>query len=247
VVDAIHLPSGGAAGELGDGHAGAEADLEHSVTGLHVQQRHRPAVALPVGAAVRHDPAGQASGDASGVTALAHQGADRTPLELGSGTFCCCRHDRQSTASSTLEVKMPEEQLTIGELAQRTGVATSALRYWEECGLLPAPARVSGRRRYPPSTVGLVGEILLLRDVGFTLREVKALIAARSQAGDGWRDLHQRKLTELDQRIARAQAARTAIAYGLACRHEDTRECPNFASVVAARLAGSSLEEAHPH
>jgi DNA-binding transcriptional MerR regulator len=235
VVDAIHLPSGGAAGELGDGHAGAEADLEHSVTGLHVQQRHRPAVALPVGAAVRHDPAGQASGDASGVTALAHQGADRTPLELGSGTFCCCRHDRQSTASSTLEVKMPEEQLTIGELAQRTGVATSALRYWEECGLLPA------------STVGLVGEILLLRDVGFTLREVKALIAARSQAGDGWRELHQRKLTELDQRIARAQAARTAIAHGLACRHEDTRECPNFASVVAARLAGSSLEEAHPH
>jgi DNA-binding transcriptional MerR regulator len=142
---------------------------------------------------------------------------------------------------------MPEEQLTIGELAQRTGVATSALRYWEECGLLPAPARVSGRRRYPPSTVGLVGETLLLRDVGFTLREVKALIAARSQAGDGWRELHQRKLTELDQRIARAQAARTAIAHGLACRHEDTRECPNFASVVAARLAGSSLEEAHPH
>lgn len=130
---------------------------------------------------------------------------------------------------------MPEEQLTIGELAQRTGVATSALRYWEECGLLPA------------STVGLVGEILLLRDVGFTLREVKALIAARSQAGDGWRELHQRKLTELDQRIARAQAARTAIAHALACRHEDTRECPNFASVVAARLAGSSLEEAHPH
>jgi DNA-binding transcriptional MerR regulator len=89
---------------------------------------------------------------------------------------------------------MPEEQLTIGELAQRTGVATSALRYWEECGLLP------------PSTVGLVGEILLLRDVGFTLREVKALIAARSQAGDGWRELHQRKLTELDQRKSRSTA-----------------------------------------
>jgi DNA-binding transcriptional MerR regulator len=42
---------------------------------------------------------------------------------------------------------MPEEQLTIGELAQRTGVATSALRYWEECGLLPAPAPVFGGRQ----------------------------------------------------------------------------------------------------
>jgi DNA-binding transcriptional MerR regulator len=140
-----------------------------------------------------------------------------------------------------------DEQLMIGELAHRTGVATSALRYWEELGLLPAPDRVSGQRRYPPSAVEQVGVILLLRDVGFTLRELKALIASRSPAGDGWRELHQRKLTELDQRIAQAQAARTAIAHALACPHEDIHQCPNFASVVAARLAGSSLEQAHPH
>lgn len=142
---------------------------------------------------------------------------------------------------------MSDEQLTIGELADRTGVATSALRYWEELGLLPAPARVSGRRHYPPSAIGLVGVILLLRDVGFTLREIKVLIASRSLPGDGWRDLHRRKLTELDQRIAQAQAARTALAHGLACPHEDIFECPNFATVVTARLAGSSLGEAHPH
>ncbi|MEV0236462.1 MerR family transcriptional regulator [Nonomuraea sp. NPDC050786] len=137
------------------------------------------------------------------------------------------------------------EQLTIGELASRTGVATSALRYWEELGLLPAPARISGQRRYPPSAVGLVGVVLLLRDVGFTLREVKAFIASRSSAGDGWRELYRRKLTELDQRIAQAQVARTAIAHGLACPHKDIFECSNFAGGVAAFLAGSSLEEAH--
>ncbi|WP_433444950.1 MerR family transcriptional regulator [Nonomuraea sp. CA-141351] len=137
------------------------------------------------------------------------------------------------------------EQLTIGELASRTGVATSALRYWEELGLLPAPARVSGQRRYPPSAVELVGVVLLLRDVGFTLREVKAFIASRSPAGDGWRELYQRKLNELDQRIAQAQVARTAIAHGLACPHNDIFECSNFAGGVAALLAGCSLEEAH--
>src|SRR2546430_13539854 len=65
------------------------------------------------------------------------------------------------------------EQLTIGGLARATGVATSALRYWEELGLLPAPARVSGQRRYPASAVELVGLILVLRDIGFTLRELK--------------------------------------------------------------------------
>ncbi|NUR89620.1 MAG: MerR family transcriptional regulator [Nonomuraea sp.] len=136
------------------------------------------------------------------------------------------------------------EQLTIGELASRTGVATSALRYWEELGLLPAPSRVSGRRRYPPSAVELVGVVLLLRDVGFTLREVKAFVAARSSDG-GRRELYERKLAELDRRIAQAQAARTAIAHGLACPHEDIFECSNFTGGVTALLAGSSVEEAH--
>ncbi|MFI7455650.1 MerR family transcriptional regulator [Nonomuraea sp. NPDC049714] len=138
-----------------------------------------------------------------------------------------------------------EEQLTIGELASRTGLATSALRYWEELGLVPAPDRVSGQRRYPPSAVGLVGVVVALRDVGFTLREIKTLLASRSPASDGWRELYQRKLAELDQRIAQAQVARTAIAHGLVCPHEDIFECSKFASGVAALLAGSSLEEAH--
>ncbi|MEU7743628.1 MerR family transcriptional regulator [Nonomuraea sp. NPDC049158] len=138
-----------------------------------------------------------------------------------------------------------DEQLTIGELAHRTGVATSALRYWEDLGLLPAPARVSGQRRYPPSAVELVGVVLLLRGVGFTLREVKAFVAARSPDGDGWRELYERKLAELDQRIAQAQVARTAIAHGLACPHENIFECANFTAGVTALLAGRSLEEAH--
>src|ERR1700742_5119726 len=139
---------------------------------------------------------------------------------------------------------MADEQLTIGELASRTGVATSAVRYWEQLGLLPPPVRVSGQRRYPSSSVGLVGEILILRDVGFSLREIATLVAMRSSAADGWRELQERKLAELDERIAQLQAARTAIAHGLACPHEDIHECPTFLRGVAARLAGASLAEA---
>jgi DNA-binding transcriptional MerR regulator len=143
---------------------------------------------------------------------------------------------------------MADEQLTIGELASRTGVATSALRYWEDLGLLPAPARVSGRRRYPPSAVTQVGVILLLQDCGFTLRDLKALIASGSLAVDSWQDLAKRKLAELDERIAQATAARTAIAHSLHCPHEDLLECPSFTAVVTARLAGTPLlEQAHPH
>jgi DNA-binding transcriptional MerR regulator len=141
---------------------------------------------------------------------------------------------------------MADERLAIGEVADRTGVATSALRYWEEIGLLPAPDRVSGQRRYPPSAVEHVGLILLLREVGFTLSEVKALVGARTSGGD-WRALQRGKLAELDRQIARMQAARTAIAHGLACPHDNVFECPNFADVLAARLAGRSFEEAHKH
>lgn len=139
-----------------------------------------------------------------------------------------------------------DERLTIGELASRTGVATSALRYWEEIGLLPAPARISGQRRYPATTVRLVGEILVLQDVGYTLRELTTFLAARSR-GDEWRELARRKIIELDDRIAKAQAARTALVHGLACKHDNLLDCPNYTGVAAARLAAASLAEAHQH
>jgi len=142
---------------------------------------------------------------------------------------------------------MDDRYLTIGELAKSTGVATSALRYYEELGLIPEPVRISGQRRYPESAVGLVGVILLLRDVGFSLRESKAFLASRDDAVDGWRQLAQRKLANLDDQIAKAQTAKEAITHALHCPHDDIATCPNFASVIAGRLAGQPLEEAHPH
>lgn len=56
-----------------------------------------------------------------------------------------------------------------------------------------------------------------------------------------------RKLAELDEQIAKARTAREAIDHALRCQHEDILECPNFASLTAARLAGQSLRETHPH
>jgi DNA-binding transcriptional MerR regulator len=142
---------------------------------------------------------------------------------------------------------MPDQLLTIGELARRAGVATSALRYWEEVGLFPPPARVSGQRRYPESAAWLVGVLLLLRDAGFSLAEQKALMASRAVAPGDWQRFARRKLAELDEQIAKAQTAREAIDHALACPYDNILECPNFASVIAARLAGKPLREAHPH
>src|SRR2546423_3799149 len=97
---------------------------------------------------------------------------------------------------------MADDLLTIGELSRRTGVATSALRYYEEVGLLRHATRISGHRRYSPEVVGVVGAILLLRDA-FTLDEIRRLMAARSKSPRSWRELARRKLVELDERIDR--------------------------------------------
>ena len=149
--------------------------------------------------------------------------------------------------SNTLEVKMSDRLLTIGELARRAGVATSAVRYYEELGLLPTPARIAGQRRYPESATGLVGIILLLRDVGFSLAEQKAFMGSRAAAPGDWKRLARRKLAELDDQIAKAHTAREAIEHALVCPHDDILQCPTFAAVTAARLTGQPLHQAHRH
>jgi DNA-binding transcriptional MerR regulator len=153
-------------------------------------------------------------------------------------------HDRQSTPSSAPEVNAPGSLLTIGELARQAGVSTSALRYYEEVGLLCAPARISGQRRYRESAAAAVAVILLLRDAGFTLAEQKALMAPGDGTAD-WRAIAQRKLAELDEQIARAQAAREAISHGLRCPRRDTTQrpdfrvvCPDFQARVPSRPTG---------
>jgi DNA-binding transcriptional MerR regulator len=156
-----------------------------------------------------------------------------------------CSHGRQSTPSSAPEVNTPGCLLTIGELARRAGVTASALRYYEELGLLPAPARISGQRRYPESAARLVAAILLYSDAGFTLAEQKALMTTRASTSGDRRQLMQRKLAELDEQIAKAQAVREAIRHGLRCPHEDITQCPNFNAGITARLAGQPLSRSH--
>ncbi len=141
---------------------------------------------------------------------------------------------------------MADDTLTIGEVAHRTGAAPSALRYYEERGLLTPAARVSGRRRYGPEAVGVVGAILFLADVGFTLSEIEQLMAARSTSPRPWRDLARRKLVELDERIAEAQAARVAVEHALACPHDDIATCPTFQEVVRLRLDGQAARGSAP-
>jgi len=138
---------------------------------------------------------------------------------------------------------MAEELLTIGDLAARTGVATSALRYYEELGLVRSSTRISGHRRYSPAAVGAVGAVLFLRDVGFTLEEIGRLMDARRKKPRYWEELARRKIDELDARIHEAQVARVAVEHALQCPHDDIVTCPKFQAVVQQRLEGRPLAE----
>ena len=126
--------------------------------------------------------------------------------------------------------------MPIGELARRTGTATSALRYYERIGLLSPAERVGQRRHYPPSSAERVALIRLCQDAGFTLAEIGQLLAAWSRGQRDLGRLGERKIAELDARIADAQRAKKLVTHALECPHRDLLACPNFRSALEARL-----------
>jgi MerR family copper efflux transcriptional regulator len=141
------------------------------------------------------------------------------------------------------------EFLTIGELARRTSVTTSTLRYYDELGLVRPSRRVSGHRRYTGDAIPAVGVVRFLQQVGFTLAETKRFIASRKRSPAAWRALAARKSEELRNRIARDEAALQAIEHSLVCPEDDPLGCPNFWATVNGVLAGVELAAAHsgPH
>jgi MerR family transcriptional regulator, redox-sensitive transcriptional activator SoxR len=120
------------------------------------------------------------------------------------------------------------EMMTIGELARRTGVQTSALRYYEEAGVLPPPRRVNGQRRYDPSAVRVVRVLRFAQQAGFTLAEIRTLFhgfGTETPLHERWEALAHEKLRELDEQIARAERMKAAIRTGLGCGCVQLEDC----------------------
>ena len=136
-------------------------------------------------------------------------------------------------------------EYTIGELAARFGLATHVLRHWEEMGLLSPARRVAGRRVYGTAHVTRVAEIVLGKDAGFSLEQLRELFAAPDL--DRRREVLRAQLAQVRQRIARLTLSRTLLEHGLRCQHPDYQSCPHFQAMVLARLDGVELAEALDH
>lgn len=72
---------------------------------------------------------------------------------------------------------MDEEQITVAQLAERTGLAVSAVRYYERAGLLPPPSRHRRAIRYPASAVARINSVRHAQAAGLTLSEIRELTA----------------------------------------------------------------------
>ena len=109
------------------------------------------------------------------------------------------------------------ERLSIGDVAARSGVPATTLRYYEQLGLLPPPAREGGRRRYDPDALVRLEVIGACKVAGFTLDEIQTLYADDEPGRPVSRALGEAKLAEIDAQVATLEQARAIIEWGLQC------------------------------
>ncbi len=137
-----------------------------------------------------------------------------------------------SATSSALEVKSdlckpsdiasrPPTELTIGELAERSGVAASALRYYEERGLISSERNPGGHRRYRRPTIRRVAFITFAQRVGLSLAEIGAelerLPGNRTPKAADWEQLSAKWTARIDERIAELERLRNGLSSCIGC------------------------------
>ncbi len=108
-------------------------------------------------------------------------------------------------------------RLTIGEVARQAGVAATTLRYYEQIGLVSAPARLGGQRRYDDSVLARLEVIRLCKSAGFALEEIQLLFADDAPGRPASRALAEAKLAEIDAQIESLARARAVIEWGMRC------------------------------
>ena len=137
-------------------------------------------------------------------------------------------------------------ELSIGEVARRAGVETSAMRYYERVGLLPRPERVSGRRVYGEDVLKRLALIKSVQAAGFTIAEMITLMSAWETEGRsprGWREFVERKLAEIEASIWRAQQTERILRSALECGCLDTYDMP-LDEFVASSSSGALVRGA---
>ena len=122
-----------------------------------------------------------------------------------------------------------ESRLTIGELARRAGVATSALRYYEQLGLIVSERTAGGQRRYARAMLRRVAFIRAAQQVGLSLDEVGAALARlpveRAPNKADWNSVSHTWVARIDDRIAQLEGLRDRLTGCVGCGCLSLRTC----------------------
>jgi MerR family redox-sensitive transcriptional activator SoxR len=111
--------------------------------------------------------------------------------------------------------------MTIGEVSRRSGVASSALRYYEERGLIASERTGSGHRRFPRSVLRRIAFIVFAQRIGLTLEEIGVelikLPPGRVPDRGDWARLSSNWTTRVDERIAELKRLRAGLTVCIGC------------------------------
>lgn len=126
--------------------------------------------------------------------------------------------------------------LSIGEVAAATGLRTSAIRYYEDAGILPQPDRVGGKRRYAAETVDRLMLIRFCSRLGMRLADIRGLLATPtgSRAKAYWRQLVDGQLDEITGLIKAAQGVERIL--------RESRDCDCVTLESCRFLRGERLQ-----
>lgn len=134
---------------------------------------------------------------------------------------------------------------SIGQISKQTGVPATALRYYEDAGILPPPARSGGRRLYDENAVRHIDVLRFAQQAGFTLEEIKTLLrgfGVEAPLSARWQTLARAKLHELDELEKRIKGMKRALKIGLECgcvRVEDCLLSPKDAEALSLKKTKS--------
>jgi MerR family redox-sensitive transcriptional activator SoxR len=120
------------------------------------------------------------------------------------------------------------DNLAISDVARVFGLRTSAIRYYEQIGILPPPMRKNGQRRYEKSALFRLAVVQRARETGFTLKEIRELFFGFRSATPPpkrWHDLSERKIAELRIRMKRLKLMETLLKQIQRCRCNALDEC----------------------
>jgi MerR family redox-sensitive transcriptional activator SoxR len=120
------------------------------------------------------------------------------------------------------------EELTITEVARRSGVRATTIRYYESINVLPEPRRANGRRRYDPAIIERLAFIHVAQRLGFSLGEIGLLFDqgdTTAPLSERWQALAREKLADVERLIRHAREVRQTLMSGLRCGCPNLHEC----------------------